>query len=569
MASEAYPAIDLRTQVDGRFTGMYNSRYSWWTHWSELAQFILPRRYQWIVTPNQWNRGSPINGAIIDSTGTIAARTLAAGMMSGITSPTRPWFNLKIDKLGTDETSPGNRWLAECKRRMYRVFAESNFYTAAAVMWADLGVYGTAPIIIDEDFDNVIQCYNPCAGEYFVANNDKLIVDVFAREFVMTVAASVQKFGIDNLSTSTQNLAKQGGASLTQEIVVRQMIEPNTGNVKGVKVPTSFPYRCLYWERDQGRVSGQNVDGSFLLQKGYHEWPVPTNRWDLVGNDAYGRSPAMDALGDIKQLQQETKRKAQAIDKMVNPPMIADVQLKNQPASLIPGGVTYVTGQNNVGFKPVYEVQPRIAEMQQDIAEIQNRIKNVFFNDLFMMISSLQTVRTATEIDARREEKLIMLGPVLERAQGELDRIVDRVFNIMNRAKLFPDPPPEISGQYIEVEYISMLAEAQKAVSTGGIERWLQLIGNAAAVDPGVIDTVNWDKTAKKYGGLLAVDPELMNSVGEITQIRADKAKAQQQQMLAEATPGMAKAAQNLSATDVGGGKNALQAMLGTESVAA
>lgn len=565
--SQAYPQVSLYDWVSGQFAGMYTSRYSWWVHWSELATFILPRRYLWVVSPNQYNRGSPINGAIIDSTGTIAARVLQSGMTSGVTNPTRPWFNLRIKRLGTDETSPGNRWLAEVKRRMYRVFAESNFYTAAATMWGDGGVFGTAPMIIDEDFENVIHCYNPCAGEYFVANNDKLVVDVFAREFVLTVRAVVQKFGYENCSTSVKNSWNQGGASLTQEVVIRQIIEPNTGNVKGVTVPKSFPYRCVYWERDIGKGPDE---GMFLQQKGYHEWPAPTLRWDLVSNDAYGRSPAMDALGDIKQLQQETRRKAQAIDKMVNPPMVADVQLKNQPASLIPGGVTYVTGQNNIGFKPVYEVQPRIAEMQQDIAEIQNRIKTVFFNDLFMMISSLQTVRTATEIDARREEKLIMLGPVLERAQNEvLDYMVNRTFNIMNRAKLFPDPPAEIAGENIEIEYVSMLAEAQKAVSSAGVERWLQFGGNLAAVAPGVLDNVNMDKMYKGYGALLSVDPEFMNTTAEVEEIRNVKSQQMQMQQVAAATPGAAQAAKNLSEADVGGGKNALQAMLGPESVAA
>jgi hypothetical protein len=208
--------------------------------------------------------------------------------------------------------------------------------------------------------------------------------------------------------------------------------------------------------------------------------------------------------------------------------------------------------------------------MQQDIAEVQNRIRSVFFNDLFMMISQLQTVRTATEIDARREEKLIMLGPVLERSQNEfMDVAIERVFAIMLRAKLFPPAPPNIQGQHIEVEYVSMLAEAQRAVSTGAIERWLQLIGNTAAVVPTITDTANWDKVSKKYGGLLAVDPELMNSDDEIAALRQQRVKQQQQASLAEATPGMAAAAKNLSQTDVGGGKNALQAMLGTESVAA
>lgn len=552
----------IREQVESRMAGLRNNRYSFWVHWQELANYIMPRRYRWLVTPNMWNRGSPINGAIIDSTGTIAARTLAAGMMSGITSPTRPWFKLRIDGNDEDETSPANRWLAEVERRMYRVFAESNFYNSAAVLWADLGVFGTAPMIIEEDFDDIINCVNPCAGEYYVSNDDKNRVRVFYREFTCTIGAAVPWFGEDKVSNSTKLAWKTGGTSLQQEIVICQAIEPN--DPKLGSVPEAFPFRCIYWEKGSGRDEGT------LQEKGYHEWPAPCPRWDLVSNDAYGRSPAMDALGDIKQLQQEQKRKAQAIDKMVNPPMIADVQLKNQPASLLPGGVTYVTGQNNVGFKPVYEVRPQIAEMQQDIAEVQNRIRSVFFNDLFMMISQLQTVRTATEIDARREEKLIMLGPVLERSQNEfMDVAIERVFAIMLRAKLFPPPPPNIQGKAIEVEYVSMLAEAQRAVSTGAIERWIQLIGNVAAVQPAIVDTANWDKLSKKYGGLLAVDPEIMNSEDEIAALRDQRAKQQQQQALTEATPGVAAAAKNLSQTDVGGGKNALQAMLGTESVAA
>src|SRR6185436_18738826 len=141
---------------------------------------------------------------IIDSTGTIAARTLASGLMSGITSPTRPWFKLTVDGAGEDITSPTNRWLAEVERRMYRVFHESNFYTAMAVLYQDICTFGTAPLLINEDFDNVIDCDNPCAGEYYVTNNDRNYVDVFYREFVKTVGATVQWFGRDNVSESVR-----------------------------------------------------------------------------------------------------------------------------------------------------------------------------------------------------------------------------------------------------------------------------------------------------------------------------------------------------------------------------
>jgi hypothetical protein len=136
---------DYRTYADARIAGMRINRYSWWLHWRELADFILPRRYRWLIVANQWNRGSPINGNIIDSTGTLAIRTLASGMMAGVTSPTRPWFKLKVD--GFADNSDVAIWLAECTRRMMAVFQESNFYTAMATMYFDLVVFGTACVI--------------------------------------------------------------------------------------------------------------------------------------------------------------------------------------------------------------------------------------------------------------------------------------------------------------------------------------------------------------------------------------------------------------------------------------
>src|SRR5712671_2211089 len=169
----------LRSFQQGRLLGLRNNRYSWWTHGRELADFILPRRYKWLITPNQMNRGSPINQHILDSTGTLAARNLAAGMMSGITSPTRPWFKLKIGRIDSTQTSPVSLWLAECERLLYLILKESNFYNALGVAYFDLVVFGTAVILIYEDFDDVIRCYNPCAGEYFIENSPKMNVNTF------------------------------------------------------------------------------------------------------------------------------------------------------------------------------------------------------------------------------------------------------------------------------------------------------------------------------------------------------------------------------------------------------
>lgn len=556
---------DLRTHVDGIVAGMRTDRYSWWLHWRELADFILPRRYKWLVTANQANRGAAINNNIVDSTGTLAARVLASGMQSGIASPTRPWFKLKIE--GFEDDQEVGAWLAECERRMYRVFQESNFYTAMGVLLFDLVVFGTGVCIIYDDFENVIHCFNPCAGEYFIGLDSKFNPNIVAREFVMTNAQIADMFSLDNVSpdvkesVSARNPGMSAGSS--REKLIMHVIEPNK-DYNDI-VPKMFPWREIYWEW------GSPTD-KVLRTKGFHDWPCMNPRWDVTSNDPYGRSTGMDGLGDIKQLQQETRRKGQAIDKMVNPPIIADVQLKNQPASQLPGGWTYVSGLDNsrVGARPLYTVMPPIAEMKQDIQEIQQRIKITFHNDLFTGISDLQTVRTATEIDARREEKLVLLGPVLERIIGEgLAKAIDRTWGIMWRGRLLPPPPQQLAGlpTHVGVDYVSMLAMAQRGLATAGIEKLWGFAGSIAGVIPGILDKLDEDETINEYADALGTSPKILRDQKIVDQMRAQRAKQQAAQQAAETGANLAQGAQTLSQTDVGGGKNALQTILGTENV--
>jgi hypothetical protein len=552
----------IRTHVESLLSGMRNKRTSWLVHWRQLADYILPRRYRWLTQPNQNSRGNPINTRIIDSTGTLAARVLASGMMAGITSPTRPWFKFRIE--GYEDDNPVGQWLSECERRMMHVFAESNFYTALATMYFDLVVFGSACIIIYEDFDNVIHCYTPCLGEFFFELNDKFEVHIVGREMAMTVAQIHHMFGEENVSEEIKIAMRDPqGLPATQEKMIYHVIEPNDDNFD--VVPKTFPYREVYWEAGAER-------GKLLRGRGFREWPCMTPRWDVTANDPYGRAPGMDALGDIKQLQQEQRRKAEAIDKMVNPPMLADIQLKNQPASMLPGGWTYVSGlaSGREGAKPLYQIMPPLAEMKQDIQEVQSRIKITFHNDLFTGITDLQTVRTATEIDARREEKLVLLGPVLERILGEgLGKAIDRVWSIMIRGRLLPTPPEALRGPPtgIQVDYVSMLAMAQRGLATAAIEKLWAFAGNISAVRPSVLDGLDEDATIEEYAHALGVSPKLLRSEKDIAAMRQAQAQQQQAAAMAQAVPVAADSAKTLSDTDVGGGINALQLALGTQSV--
>lgn len=567
--------IRLRKHNEGRLLGLRINRYSWWVHARELADFFLPRRYKWLITPNQMGRGSPINQHILDSTPTLAARNLAAGIMFGVTNPTTPWFRLRFGKWDSTGTDAVSIWLSQVEEILFRIFQESNFYQALAILYFDLVIFGTGSMILYEDFNNVINCVNPCFGEYYADCNPQLNqVDTFYREFTYTVQQTVERWGIENVSVSTATLYKNQGSGLTRELIIAHAIEPNFEPRK-YGVPSHFKYRETYWEwgGSASPQGGSSFAPGLLEKRGFYEAPHITPRWDTVANDAYGRSPAMDALPDCKQLQLAVRRQAQGIDKLVNPPLISDIQLKNQPASLIPGGVTFVAGHMS-STRPAMESiygnwRPDIAAMTENNQLVRERVGRIFFNDLFQTMSQYQTRSnvTAVEVEQRKAESLIMLGPVLERLQIELlAPAIERTFGICARGGLLPPAPQEIAGRELSIVYVSMLSIAQQAAKTAGIDRILQVAGNLAGIDPAILDNIDVDYAIQKYSFLMNNDPRIMRPMDQVQTIRQNRQQEQQQAaqaQQADAAQKYAAAAQNLSQTDVGGGQNALNLAMG------
>ena len=537
--------------------GLRTDRLPFWSFWRELADYYLPQRYVYLQSPTERSKRTSRNQFILDGTGTMAARTLASGMMNGITSPSRPWIRLNIKGRREELPQAARIWLDEVTQRLMLVMAETNFYNSLAIMYLDLAVFGSAACYIYEDFEDVFRCYNSPLGEFYLGQSDRQAVNIVAREFSYKVRQVVEWFGEDNCSEGVREKWKKGGAQWNDDVDLVHLIEPNydtPGRVAG-----NFEFRETYWEAKRPQTEGQ-----VLARRGYRELPGIFPRWELTANDSYGTCPAMDALGDVIQLQHETKSKGQGLDKMISPPVIADIQLQHKPTALLPRGITYVAGVNNVGVKPAYTVQLPLNDLSMDIAQVQQRIKETFHNDLFRMISNLDTVRSATEIDARREEKLVLLGPVLERFENEaLDPAIQRIYSIMERAGLIPEPPPEVAGAELEIQYVSVLTAAQTAVATIPIERWVGFIGNMAAVRPDVLNIPDWEETIRYYGTQLGVPAKL--AVPRDQSEAASAQQAQQAQMAQQAATGgtLADAGKTLSETQVGGGASALSQLMG------
>lgn len=567
----------LRGHLESRLVGLRNWRTSWWTqNYSQLAQYIEPRRSIWLTqstggmpSPNSMNRGRPINNSIVDPTGTYAVRVCASGIMSGLASPSRPWFKIVPTIKNFVIDAEGQKWIDEVEDRIYTVIAGSNFYNSFAQECEDLVVFGTAPVIIYEDEKDIFRCYNPAVGEYYLSSGATLRVDGLYRSFVMTIAQIVDYFGVENCPPDVQKLWEAKGAQLEVERIIAHSIEPNFG-IQGTdagKIKGNFAWREVYWVYGSGSEKP-------LSMRGFIDQPFTSARWSTQSNDAYGRSVGMDVLPDIIQLQVETLRKAEAIEKMVRPPLVADMQLKNQPSSILPGHVTYVSNLGpGTGMRPIYDVNPDIGAMMNDLAAIQQRIKLGFFNDLFLMLQEGRgPSQTAYEVAQKISEKLQVIGPVIESIIAEsLKPRLKRIYRIMQRKDMIPPLPESMKGVPIDVEFVSMLALAQKAAATGGIERIVALVGNMVSVYPEAKNLLDVDTTVRQMNDLLGNPQKILFAPEQVAAAREQEGKQlaamQQEQQISQgaATAQVgAQAAQVLSTTQVGAGQTALNAILGT-----
>lgn len=535
-------AEESRKQFYNKQLGsLETERSSFDTHWRDLSDFILPRSSRFLTSDRN---KSTRNTKIVDPTATMANRTLSSGMLSGITSPTRPWFSLGTPDPEMMEYGPVKYWLEMVQNRMNDVMNKSNWYQSLPIVYGQLGTFGTTAMSLLEDDEDVIRTHPFPIGSYYLSNSDRLQVDTVYRKFSMTCRQIVQRFGLDNVSDSVKSAWTS--QQYEQWFDVVHVVEPNMNRDTGKMDSKNKKFASVYYE------SG-GADNKLLSEKGFDDMPIMAPRWDINGEDVYGSScPGMIALGSVKALQLEQRRKAQAIDKLVNPPMVGPSSLRNQRASLLPGEITYVDQvSGSTSFQPAYAINPRINELVADIQDTRSLINSSYFVDLFMMLQNVNTRSMPVEaVVEMKEEKLLMLGPVLERLNDEfLDPSIDRIFNIMARKNMLPPAPPELAGQSLRVEYISVMAQAQKAVGIGSIERFVGFVGGLAQANPAALDKLNIDQAIDDYGNMVGVPATIIATSEQVAQVREERAKQQQQQQAMQTSMAAVQGAKTLSET--------------------
>lgn len=541
--------VETRNNLQKRYSALETERSSWMTHWRELSTFIMPRQGRFFI--DDVNKGNKRHNNIYDSTATRALRVLGAGLMGGATSPARPWFRLGLADPDLMKFAPVKEWLSQSTQAVLNVFAKSNHYRTLHSMYEELGLFGTASCLMMDDYKTTSLLYQMTAGEYVLMQDYQGRVCGLMRKFKAQVGAMVREFGYNNCSTAVKNMWDRG--TLDAWVTIIHTIEPRYDRDPSMRDSLNMAYKSIYFE------DGSNED-KFLRESGFKEFRGLCPRWSVTGLDIYGNSPAMEALGDIKQLQHQQLRKGEAIDYMTKPPLQIPSSMKNKDINRMPGGHEFVDPANpNGGIKPMFEVNLNLQHLLMDVQDVRQRINSTFYTDLFLMLSQAQDgVKTATEVAELHEEKLLMIGPVLERLHNELlDPLVSMSFSRALEAGLIPPPPQELQGQELNVDFISVLAQAQRAVNTGSIDRFVGNLGQIAAYKPDILDKFNSDKWADVYSDMLGVDPELVVADDQVAIVRNQRAQQQAAAQKTAMAEQAASAANKLGNTPTGN-KNAL-----------
>ena len=539
----------LKLQLDkkkykSKVRQMEENRQDYLKRWKAIRDYQLPYIGCFDDTADTTDYARRRDTNIYHSVAWQANQSFAAGVMSGLTPPSRQWFRL-IWSNDTMKNHPEAGELLDKRMNILQdVLLKSNFYNAIHSSYLELA-FGQAPLAIFQDADTGVHFVPFTVGTYMMENGPDGIVDTFCTKYEMTARQLADKFGADRMPSSIRAELENGGVKTKHKLW--WLVEPNRFHDRNKEVMDKYhmKYLSLYWLEEGEK--------DFLDIGGFQEWPIPVARYLVTGNETYGKGPGWFAEGDSKGLQKLEKDDIIAVELGIKPPMAASATTAKQGINLTPGSYTVV--ERNEPVTPLFNVNVNLQHLQEKILDLQDRIKRAYSADLFMMLERLEDKSmTAQEVLQRKQEQLQQLGPVVQRLQFEfLRKIIERVYNILDRAGILPQPEDAelalaLSNEEVTIEYISPLAQAQKMAGMTNIEQAIAFTGQLAQFDQSVLDKIDFAKTIDSYFDMVGAPASIKRTEEEYEAIQQQKAQAmaeaKQQEQMAQAVQMAAPAAQ-------------------------
>lgn len=508
---------DIVEKVLLRLHVLEKERRSWEGHWQEISELMLPSKgiFSSSYNAQKEKSGDKRNHKIVDSTALYALRILAAGMHGGLSSPARPWFRLALKDRSLENAEGVGEWLQDTQEKVHAVLAGSNFYPTVHAHYAELAAFGTGVFLIEEDPEEVIRCRNLTVGEYYLDCDSRGRVNTLYRRFFLNAMQLYERFK----DTCPDRISHMAMAKTDASFEIIHAIEPREKYNILCEDPKNRPFASYYIMLGHEK--------KLLEESGYEDFPACCPRWDVTGSSVYGRGPGMDALPDVAMLQRMRADGLDALELEIKPPMNVSNSIRNQGGqfSLRPGFANFVdTNSPAPAITPTYQVRANLQALDSYLQQIRIQIGEHFYKDLFLLLSQTDKRMTATEVNERNAEKLIMLGPTLERLRSELFQpLIQRVFGIMKYYAHLKPVPLVLQGKPWEIEMQSTLALAQKSADISAIQEMSVYATSLAKANPEILDNLDTDEMLIYSAKLMGVPTSILRGKEKVCQIRAKR----------------------------------------------
>ena len=508
--------------------------------WNALNEFLHPWSGRRLAGDTKQRHDRLICANIRNYAVGDAARICASALHGGLTSPAKPWFELTHPDAEMMENQAVKSWMDETQRIMRSTLAKSNFYSVIPNLYLEAVIYGTAAMIIDPDPETGVRFRHLTIGEYVLGIGEDLRVNSLYRRLDISASQLREKFGEDNPGfTAAVRDALTNGNLDEPTFTVIHAIQPV--GMFGGKPNKLFSHESVYFLESADDPEAQTV----LAWRGHRSQPFVAVRWAATADDIYGYSPGMMSLPDDRMLQEIENDYANASEMSLKPPTTGPASLEPEirDGQLTAGKyVPYDAAGQKPAIQPILQVNYDFANTRVKIQDAVASIQGRFYNHLFLSILFNNKQMTATEVAQRLEEKAMVLGPMLERFQAELFApILDREFVILyHEYGIIPEPPEELAGAELKVEYIGSLAQSVRMIGLTNVSNSLPLVMEMLKIDPAAAIKINVKEVIDDIATKANWPPKGIRPDDECEEIEAAQAQAAQAAAQAEQMRNMA-----------------------------
>jgi hypothetical protein len=501
---------------ENEFLSNQNANYR--SYCQELADYYLPRQ--------AWINSIRIMGErvqfrfLYDSTGILAARTVAHGIHSNLTNETMRWFALESTDEDDMKRSDVRRWFHELENKKFSKFRASNFYNVIQEDYHGKIVFGTGTFSMLDDDKNFVKFKNIPVGQVNRVVDDTGRLAEIYNNFRLSARQAFKLFGSDVGKSVMESLEKKPHEMFDFLHYVGERFDRDSR----FNDAANMPYKSCWINKK---------DKHLINESGFMEMPYISDVFYSDSNDPNGFSPAMDVLPWVKLINAMARTVIRGGMKVTDPAVVVPSRGFVLPLNFNPSAINYRDPKTANDALQMLTNNGRI-EIGVDLMNmVRDGINQGMFVQLFQTLNNITKQMSILETQQLIAQNMSILGPVIGRFDyGTLSPTIFRMYGMLERAGEIPPPPESLVGKNFKVVYLGPLAKAQRQAEIAEMQTWMADVHNIGQIIPSAYHNVDEDKLIKEFHRMRGVTPEVLRDEEAIARIR--EREAEQQQLMAQ-----------------------------------